>query len=384
MSRNTGIVSTNTQGNLETYGHGGDRDTAAALFGYKPNQMLDFSANINPLGTPVQVLEALVNGLPEILHYPDPAHRNFRRKLAARLGVDPEELVVGNGAAECMALALLGLDVRAVGIAAPCFSEYASLAEQFGSRVITVTGKAERDFRPTLDELLALLEQADLVFLGHPNNPTGSTYPLEELRALADRAEAVGSYLVLDEAFVDFIPPEERVTLLSELSKYTRLIIIHSMTKFYGIPGLRLGYAIAHRSVAERMRGKQVTWSVNALALLAGEGCLDPSLAEFEQSTRALVHRERKRLVKALQAPDLGWTVWPSAANFLLVRLPEPWTAAELQSAMGLRGIMIRNCAMYEGLTPHDFRIAVRGPADNDRLLTALRAFAQERKGSSL
>jgi len=372
----------NTNGNksiLEPFGHGGDQLTASSSFGIAPGEWLDYSANINPLGPPPQALEALADGLRAIVNYPDPAHRELKRVLAAKLNVAENELFIGNGAAECIALALMGLDIRKVGVIAPCFSEYAQLSEDFGAEVCTVVGKEENGFRADPDELRDVLREVDLLFLGHPNNPTGLTYSLDQLRAIADLAEEHSAYVVIDEAFMDFLPPEERPTLLPELRAYPHVILMHSMTKFYAIPGLRLGYAIAAPQLVERMARKQVTWSVNGLALLAGQACLRPEIAEYEARTRELIARERDFLRERIVS-RLDWQVWHGEANFLLIRVAEPWTARTLQEALGPKGIMIRSCAMYDGLTKRDIRIAVRGRADNERLIQAFEEVDLERE----
>ncbi|XID94009.1 threonine-phosphate decarboxylase CobD [Paenibacillaceae bacterium WGS1546] len=365
-------------GQLEPFGHGGDRETASARFGIAKDDWLDFSANINPLGPPPQALEALKNGLEAIVNYPDPGHRAFKRVLAVKLGVAEEALLVGNGAAECIALALSGLGVRKVGVIAPCFSEYAQLAEKYGAEVRVLVGKEENGFRAEPAELAPLLEEVDLLFLGHPNNPTGLSYSLDDLREIAALAQRHSAYLVVDEAFIDFIPVERRATLLPELDRHPHVILLHSMTKFYAIPGLRLGYAIADPGLVSRMARKQVAWSVNGFALLAGQACLRPDAAEYERRTRELIGRESAYLRAELRS-RLGWRTWPGEANFLLVRTSERWTARLLQEALGPKGVMIRSCAAYDGLTDRDVRIAVRGRADNDRLLQALAEADRER-----
>ncbi|WP_256757021.1 threonine-phosphate decarboxylase CobD [Cohnella sp. WQ 127256] len=355
---------------MEPFGHGGDILTASSFFGINSQDWLDYSANINPLGPPKQVMEALREGISAIVNYPDPAHRQLKQMIADKLSVHVNQLLIGNGAAECMALALLGLEIEKVGVVAPCFSEYAQLAQDFGAEVVTVVGREENGFNANPDDLHVLLEQVDLLFLGHPNNPTGLTYSLEQLREIANRAELTSTYLVLDEAFIDFIPQEQRVTLLPELKSYPHVILIHSMTKFYAIPGLRLGYAVAAPELIQKMGRKQVTWSVNGMALLAGQACLQPEVAAYETETRELISRERSYLITEI-TKRLGWQVWSGEANFLLIRLSAPWTASKLQQALGPKAVMVRSCAMYEGLTERDIRIAVRDREDNERILQA-------------
>jgi threonine-phosphate decarboxylase len=365
---------------IEKYGHGGDLLTAQKQFGLQAAPRLDYSANINPLGPPARVMQILRDQLDSIVHYPDPAQRRLKEKLSARLGVKTEELVIGNGAAECMALIILALQPKTVGVVYPCFSEYEKLAVTFGANVKGCFGRLENDFKADLKDLFALLAEVDLVFIGHPNNPTGVTYSMEELKEIADRAENEKTFLVIDEAFVDFLPKKKQVTLLSELANYRHLILVRSMTKFYAIPGLRLGYAMSRAETIARLQEKQVTWSVNQLALAAGEICLDEF--DYEKKTIALIEQEREYLKSSLEQ-RFGWFVFPGQANFLLVRLPEIIKAADLQFEMGKKGIMIRSCAMYPGLSDGYFRIAVRTRQENDELLAALQEVVEERNWRS-
>ncbi|WP_040677199.1 pyridoxal phosphate-dependent aminotransferase [Paenibacillus sanguinis] len=356
--------------NLEIYGHGGDLLTASARYGVDERQVTDFSANINPLGPPPGLLKRLGEALASIVRYPDPGHRRLVALLAERHRVEPDCIVVGNGAAENMALALLGLAPGKVGIVEPCFSEYRTLAEQFGCLVCSAYGREDRQFRAEPDEIERLIRETDLIFIGQPNNPNGVPYSLDELRQFAMAGERYHTYVVMDEAFIDFIPSEQRCTLLAELPAYPHLILIRSMTKFYAIPGLRLGYALASPEVAGQMRAVQVTWSVNSLALAAGEFCLGIS-GDYERATLALVEQQRDWLRRELD--ELDCLTWPSQANFLLVRLPKPWTALAMQEALGRRSVLVRSCAMYAGLTERDIRVAVKGEA-------ACRQFIQEMK----
>lgn len=355
---------------LEVYGHGGDLRTASARYHIPAEDFTDLSANINPLGPPPGLLNTLRESLPDVVRYPDPGHRALLKLLSERIQVPEEWIVIGNGAAENMALALQALSPAKVGIIEPCFSEYETLSKQFGAEVGSVLGRAEQHFHADPKEIERLISDHDLVFVGQPNNPNGVQYGRDELRRFACAAETFETYLVVDEAFIDFIPEEERISLLEELHKYPRVILIRSMTKFYAIPGLRLGYAIAHPDLARAMRGKQVTWSVNLLALLAGECCLQAG-KEYEEETISLIKKQRLLLREGLV--DLGCQTWPGEANFLLVRLPEDWTAHSMQEALGAKGILVRSCAMYRGLGERDIRVAVKDRECCDKLLKAMK-----------
>lgn len=354
---------------IERYGHGGDLLTAAETFGFAPDEILDFSANINPLGPPERLLSALQDALHRIVHYPDPAHRSFRRALADRLQVSPDWILPGNGAAECLALAILACQPAKVGLVYPCFAEYAQLARQFGADLVACSGKEERAYQPEMAELRRLFEVADLVFVGSPNNPTGMLYERDQWLQMAAWTAETGTVLVADEAFLDFVSADKQFSLLAELQRFPMVILIRSLTKMFAIPGLRLGYAIGHSSMVERMKEKQVTWSVNQLALLAGELCIRETA--FEEATRRWVAQERRYLQEAIRN-RLGWQVWEGEANFLLVRSPACMPSGELQRLLGQKGVLIRDCSTYPGLSKHHFRIAVRTREENRRLLDEL------------
>lgn len=354
---------------LERYGHGGDLESAAKAYGMEESAFLDFSANINPLGPPARILKQLELALSSIIRYPDPGHRQFKHLLGRRLNVNEDNICVGNGAAECMSLILLGLNPQKVGIIEPCFSEYRQLSEQFDMEVYSVRGRQDLDWKAAAEDMGDLLQQVELLFIGQPNNPNGVQYSLEELRLLAEMAEQSKTYLVVDEAFIDFIPEQRQASLLTELENYPHTLLVRSMTKFYAIPGLRLGYTVAHPDVIRAMIKKQVTWSVNGLALLAGEAALEGD-EEFGRSTMELIAKEREVLVRGLR--KLGCEVSPGEANFLLVRLPDPWHAIDMQRELGLRGILIRSCAMYPGLGEGHIRIAVKDPEANEAFLTEI------------
>jgi threonine-phosphate decarboxylase len=360
---------------IEQYGHGGDLLTAQKVFGFRGEKFLDFSANINPLGPPSSVMERLKSHLDTIVHYPDPAQRKLKQKLSERLAVPIQHLLIGNGAAECMALVILAIKPEKVGVIYPCFSEYEQLANSFGATIKACYGKEELQLKPDLSELFDLIAEVNLVFIGHPNNPTGTVYTLEELKQIAEHAERTKTYIVFDEAFIDFLSHGKQLTLLPELDRFNHVIIIRSMTKFYAIPGLRLGYTVAHPALISGFIEKQVTWSVNQLALVAGELCLDEQ--DYAEETISLIQKQRQ-YVKSKIENDLGWFVFPGQANYLLVRPPKTIKASDLQWRMGKKGILIRSCSMYEGLTPYDFRIAIRNQRENELFLKTLKETVKE------
>ncbi|PTX64304.1 L-threonine O-3-phosphate decarboxylase [Melghirimyces profundicolus] len=363
---------------LERYGHGGDRWTAGERFGREAGSFLDFSANINPLGPPTGVLDILrrIWNDPEcstLSRYPDPAARSLRSALAGRLGVDPEQVLIGNGGAELIDLLHSAARPRRVGVIHPSFAEYEAAARKRGQEIVPLKTEWDRAFLPERKALLAWIREVDLAWVGHPNNPTGTRIPFEDLVAAAEEATRRGTVLAVDEAFLDFLPPGEEISLLPRLEEFPTTILFRSMTKFYAIPGLRLGYAVAAPEWIRKLAEWQIPWSVNGVAQEAGTAALGDR--EFEEQTRSWLAEERPALARGLASLP-GVDVLPGEANYLLLRVAEnvggPIPSRWLQRELGERGIMIRDGSTYPGLDGRYVRVAVRGRKENRRLLSAM------------
>ena len=349
----------------DKHGHGGQVHALADRLGKRPEEILDFSASINPLGPPPGVLSLLRDRLESLLiNYPEPEAERFSAALADHLALARDRVLVGNGATELIhLLPRLKKEGKAL-IIGPAFSEYqAALA--------SAEWKWDWLLRRPEDELeidpAKLSDQAtkgyDLIFLARPANPDGAMASLHLVREMCQEQSGL---VVVDEAFIDFRPLD---TCQSLMEDFKNLVIIGSLTKFYALPGLRLGYLIADSQVVDRLRPFKPPWSVNALAAEAGLACLaDPAYAA---ATRQLIERERIRLRVALKT--LGLTVYPAGANFLTARLAESHpNSSQLAAALADQGILIRDCANYHGLDNRFFRISVRNDEDNGRLIKAL------------
>lgn len=348
---------------IEQYGHGGDVWTAEKLLGVPKEQLLDLSANINPLGPPKSVWKAIEDGLPSIMAYPDSKARELKSAIADKLGVTADDLVVGNGAAEVLYGLMRALSPRSVGLVQPCFSEYEEASRVVNSEIVSVLAREEDDFLPALDELLEACDRVDLFVVGHPNNPNGRLLPVEWLAEMSGRLAHRGAWLLVDEAFVDFLPDAE--SLLGRIDELGNVILLRSMTKFYSIPGLRLGYAVAVPDVARRIEREMPPWSVNSLAQLAGIAGLADT--EFEEATWEWLQAVRPRFVEQLSALP-GVKVFHGEVNFVLFYCEVP----DLQSKLGRAGILIRSCAMYPGLRDGFYRVAVREQGENALLLARM------------
>jgi L-threonine-O-3-phosphate decarboxylase len=348
--------------------HGGDLRRLAESAGVDAAELLDFSANINPLGPPEWLRRVVGAELSRTAHYPDPHCTELLHAAAARYGAAREEIVAGNGSSELLYALPRLLDRPSAVIAAPCYVDYRRAAEQAGLRVRAVTLAADDDFALDFDRLAAALDAeggACLAILGQPNNPTGRCFDPARLRSLAARYP--DTWFLIDEAFADFVDRLDRLTC----ARPPNLIVLLSATKNWAIPGLRLGFAVAGRAVADRLRAALPPWSVNALAQAVGVAALADQA--YRERTRRLVAGWRSELTERL-AQTGGVRVFPGEANFLLARLERPGVdARELRRRLLARGVAIRACDNFEGLDERYFRVAVRSGGENERLAAALR-----------
>lgn len=350
--------------------HGGNTREAAALLGIKPDRLLDFSANINPLGMPESLKRALIDNLDRAERYPDVDYQQLHEALAEHHHIPASWIVAGNGETESIFTVVNGLKPRQAMIVIPGFAEYRRALSSVDCAIREFVLREEDGWQLTEALLAALTPDLDCLFLCTPNNPTGLLPERWLLAAIAERCKALSIALVLDEAFIDFIPDQPGFIPL--LRDNPHIWVLRSLTKFYAIPGLRLGYLVNgdERAVA-RMRERQMPWSINAFAALAGEIILQDSA--YQQKTRQWLAEEGRRFYQQLRRLP-GLTVYPGQANYLFLRADMP--GIDLQYALLQQHILIRSCANYPGLGAGYFRVAIRSAEENQRLISALRRIA--------
>lgn len=350
--------------------HGGTIFAVARELGISPEELLDFSASINPLGPPPGVWPALEAAYRQVGHYPDSACTGLRAALAERHGLLPEQVVVGNGSTELIHLIprLERFKRKRSLLVAPTFSEYGHGLELAGWRFGHLFLSPEDGFFLDLPLLQASLADGwDLLYLCNPGNPTGRLYSRDEVSALLGLCREAGTFCVLDEAFMDFCPDE---TALPLMCGNDRFLVLRSMTKFYGFPGIRLGYALGPAEVIAELERLRPPWSVGTLAQAAGVAALADR--EHGERTVELVAGERRWLIEGLgEIP--GLRVYPGAANYLLVEITAGPAAGELGRMLLERRILIRDSGNFPGLDGSFFRVAVRTRAENERLLQGVR-----------
>jgi len=339
--------------------HGAHGEAVSRALQVSVEDLLDLSQNINPLGPPPQALEAARRALfEESGRYPDLEYRELRESLAGYLGVPPENVVPTNGGAEALFLAAAAARTGAALILEPTFSEYAAAARASGREVVRRLARRPEDGFRFDHAALGDFRGISVVFLCNPNNPTGGSLDPDEVLWIAERVREAGALLVVDEAFADFTPGISVGGMVGE-----GLWVARSFTKFFAIPGLRLGCLVCDD--ADLVQRLQPSWPVNAVAAAAGIAAVGDE--GFSAASVAEVSRLRDDLFRALDdLPRLQ--PFPGTANFLLVRGPEG-----LAGRLARRGMLVRGCGPFMGLSPGFFRVAVRGEAENGRLISALR-----------
>lgn len=351
--------------------HGGNVHEVARESGRWLDRLVDFSASINPLGHSPSSLQAIKAGLLQIVHYPDPDCVTLRQDLANRWCLSPDRFLVGNGSSELIYALPRALPIRRALIVGPTFSEYERAVTAAGGKVTYIHAKRSEQYRPSLEKVTKTIRQIrmkpDALFLCNPNSPTGATIPAEQVLRLAKICARQGIWLIVDETFVEYC---EAATVLPKVVRFPRLMVLRSFTKFYALPGLRIGYLAGSPDSIASLKALLPPWSVNHLAQAAALAGLKDRL----HAGRSLVYmeRERLRLVRNLEALP-GVTVFPSAANFLLIELPSALPASICAKALREQDLLIRDCSSVPGLNRQTMRVAVRTAGQNRRLVTALR-----------
>ena len=340
------------------YVHGGDI--------YTYGDVLDFSVNVNPYGPSEEVLEAAKRSMDEVSLYPDSQCRRLRKRLAEKKSLPEEYFLFGNGAAELFFSVVLAEKPKKALLPIPAFAEYEQALRTVDCEIIYHELKRENNFALTESFLEELTEDIDLVFLCSPSNPSGQVIEPKLMEQILTRCEEKKIRLVLDECFIEFLEEEQKYTMVKKVTDYPSLFLVQAFTKMYGIPGLRLGYAMtSDGELRERMQQIRQPWSVSVPAQAAGIEALTEREEQRVQKIRNKIVEEKMRMEKKMR--EFGIRFIPTKANFFLLYSEIPLFERLLE-----QGILIRNCENYRGLKKGWYRIAVRTKEENDVLLQAL------------
>lgn len=366
--------------------HGGNIFQFAHEQRIEPYEVIDFSANINPLGPSQRGLSALENQLRYISHYPDATNDDVLNAIADTYGVNKDQIVVGNGAAELLYAICRLPGYTGAFVPAPGFAEYkeALEASRIPVRDIYYRPREDDNGKPyfevpylALETFAAELKGQDgriIVFLGNPNNPDGTLLDKNHIRTVASMLKDANSLLVIDESFIDFVGndtlQDNEYSMRSLVNEFDNIIVVHSFTKFYAVPGLRIGAAFSTPQIIDQLNTFIPTWSVNTLAQAYTKSALND--VEYVKRTKQVLREEQHYMYNALNN-IAGITVYPPSANFILFHIEqEGVTADSINEALTKHKMIVRNCDSYMGLNSQWVRVAIKDHDNNVRLVETL------------
>ena len=366
--------------------HGGNIFQFAHEQRIEPYEVVDFSANINPLGPSQRGLDALNAQLRYISHYPDATNDDVLNAIADTYGMDKHQIIVGNGAAELLYAICRLPGYTGAFVPAPGFSEYkeALEASKIPVRDIFYRPREDDNEKPyfevpylALETFAAELKGQDgriIVFLGNPNNPDGTLLDKDHIRTVASMLKDANSLLVIDESFIDFVGndplQDNEHSMRSLVNEFDNIIVVHSFTKFYAVPGLRIGAAFTNETLITQLQQYIPSWSVNTLAQAYTKAALND--VDYIKRTKQELNEERAFMYNALDDIE-GITVYPPSANFILFQVnQEGITANYINEELKKYNMIVRNCDSYVGLTNHWVRIAIKDHDTNIKLVDKL------------
>lgn len=351
--------------------HGADINSAAELYGFEADKIIDFSSNINPFI--VESMDKIVAaGVENLQKYPDIKYRRLRKNIADYLRVEDSYIIPGNGATEIIYLLMRNLSGR-LAIINPTFSEYRKGAEIAGLSVVDFVMDWKKDFKLDLDEIYRRKDEFDSIFICNPNNPDGS---VREIKKLLEFAEKEGKLLIVDETFIEFADSEKERSLVNMVEKSKNLFIIRAVTKFFGIPGIRLGYGISsNRELLQKMYDEKEPWTINSFADSASDFIFKEE--EYIRKSKEYFSKERVCMINEINKIG-GIKAFNSNANFILVRFENRNVLDVKENLLKRAGLLIRDASNFIGLDSSFARVAIKNHEQNTVLVDALRSVLGE------
>jgi threonine-phosphate decarboxylase len=329
---------------------------------------VDCSSSINPLGTPRKAIATIQKNAKSLAPmYPDPESGELKKSLSRYLRIDPEWISVGNGAMEIIYWFAQAFAKSRVVIPAPTFCEYELASQKAGAQVTFVP---LHDFQLDADQIIEKARGADAVFLCNPNNPTGML-ATREIRKIIENVD-ISTKILLDECFIELVDDPDDNSMIGRTEEFSNLVILRSLTKSFGLPGLRVGYSVCNPSLAEKLSGNKIPWNVNGLAQAAGVAALADK--KHLPSARAIVKKERKFLYDNISRLK-SFSPLRSDANYFLVRLHGRNSTQFRDALLKKTGVLVRDCSTFTGMSSQYIRVAVKAHRENLALMKALEGF---------
>ena len=353
--------------------HGSDIEKICEYYHLKKEDIINFGANVNPLGLSASVKAALASHLDILSSYPDREYTSLREVLSAYCRIPSDYILPGNGSSELISLLIDALSPKHTLILGPTYSEYSRELSFSGSTQEYYHLKEEQDFRLDADDLCTVLAKGnyDLLIICNPNNPTSSAILHDDMEKLLCFCADHGVFVMIDETYVEFAPDIEAVTAVPFTQRFTNLCVLRGVSKFFAATGMRFGYAVTgNPDFLRKMKEKQIPWSLNSAGAYAGELLFQDQ--DYIDRTRQLILTERGRMYDAL-SQLASFKVFQPYANFLLLKiLKEGKTAFDVFETCIKNGLMIRDCSSFQCLDGEFVRFCIMLPEDNSRLLEVL------------
>jgi len=366
--------------NLTPYFHGGNVWEVSEKYNIPVDQLIDFSISTNPLDAPETALESIRQHLNMVKHYPDPDHEWLLEALAKSAGVGSNNVIIGNGSTELIYLfneVFLETGYDAI-IPIPSFSEYKAAIERFGGNMIFLKCDPEKNFQLNIKELEEIItKKTRIIFLCNPNSPTGVLYDKADILRIIKFAAERNILVFLDEDYIDFVDDGKRYSMAEYVNEHKNLFVLRSLTKFFSLAGIRIGFGIGCPELVKTLKNVMMPWSVNSLAMYATASAIKD--IAFIKKSRILVSNSRKEMQSLLKT--ISWLkVYPSETNFLLIEIIRgDFTSTQIREDLAKKGFLIRDCKDFDGLNNRFFRVTVRLPEENKKLIVHIKSLGNQK-----
>ncbi|MCR5196059.1 MAG: aminotransferase class I/II-fold pyridoxal phosphate-dependent enzyme [Pseudobutyrivibrio sp.] len=352
--------------------HGSDLEKIEQIYGIKKEDIISFSANVNPLGISPKLKEGIAANIDCITTYPDRDYLQLRKCIADYCTTESDNIIVGNGSTELISLFIQIQRPAKALILGPTYSEYEREIALGGGKTIYYPLREENDFVLDVNHFISKLsEDIDMLVICNPNNPTGTAINKQDMRKILDACKECDIFVMVDETYVEFAENIDEISSVSLTRTYTNIAILRGTSKFFAAPGLRLGYAIcSNTDLMQTMNQRKDPWSINSIAVIAGT--LMFSDKEYIHATRNLIAKERNRLYDIF-AKSKRFKPFRPQGNFMLLKIVQDGiTSGELFDRCIRKGLMIRDCSTFPYLGDNYIRFCFMNPEDNDRLAETL------------
>mgnify|MGYP002673180094 FL=1 len=352
--------------------HGSDLEKIEAIYGIKKENIVNFAANVNPLGFSKKAAAALAADLSVISRYPDPSYKALKEAISQYTNANPENIILGNGVTELLTLFLSMIKPKKAVIVGPTYSEYEKDLNRMSCEIAQINATEDSDFVLTADTIIKNTpEHTDLVILCNPNNPTSGALHKEELTKLVDAYQKSGTFLMIDETYVEFSLRSDDISAAALTNHFDHLIVLRGTSKFFATPGLRLGYALTcNPSLLASASSVQDPWNINSVAETVGSIMFTDR--EYIHLVRDTMEQEKNYIEAALSKIE-GIKTFPVNGNIILAKLPKgSLTSDELFDILIRQGMMIRSCTSFAPLGDRFIRICFMSHEDNVRLMEAI------------